>query len=388
MKPRAAVIVFPGTNCEVETIAALTKSGFSVTSLLWHEVKSLARYNAVVLPGGFSFEDRGRAGLIASRHAVSAQLKKAAMRGTVMLGICNGAQILVELGLVPGTSNSTISLSRNISSRFISHTCHVVSPLSRGHNAFNDFSEKVLTMPLAHGEGRFTMPATLSETLLKNNQHAFCYCSPSGAITAKANPNGSMLNLAGVTNPSGTVMAFMPHPERQELKHPIFVSMKKWIAAGRRVPACCITAPKLSVQRTESIPTDIELFIQLTITDNPLLSVESAMKDAGYSARLSRFRYMRLTGSLKECAQRIAKGYYANPFKERIFAKKGRQFFEYAVGRGFYRTSFTLPRYRTLVMDSPRSSTAVLWASTDAAFKKAEEKSFFYNPAGQYVHTV
>jgi phosphoribosylformylglycinamidine synthase I len=225
MKPRIAVIQFPGVNCEYETRAALAKAGLDAVVVRWNQpVAALETFEGFVLPGGFSYQDRVRAGAIAAADEIVEVLMKQAARGRPVVGICNGAQVLVEAGLVPGFEGGAIDLAlapnRGMGRDgyyanwvFIKATddpgrCAVTSCLEPG---------EVLPIPIAHAEGRFTSSVEgLFSRLDDAGQIVFKYCRADGSPAEgfPDDPNGSERLAAGVANPAGNVVAMMPHPER------------------------------------------------------------------------------------------------------------------------------------------------------------------------------
>lgn len=207
---RVAVIRFPGSNCDLDMMVALRTIEGIEPDLVWHEDAALSRgdYGAVILPGGFAFADRLRAGAIAANSPAMARVKRLADRGVPVLGVCNGFQILVESGLLPG------ALLRNSTLMFVCKWTHV-----RVENARTPFTSglregQVLSMPIAHGEGRFFLPHAELEQLEKDGLVAFRYCDASGRPTPASNPTGTLHNIAGVCNKAGNVVGLMPHPER------------------------------------------------------------------------------------------------------------------------------------------------------------------------------
>jgi len=221
MSARVAVLQFPGVNCEAETVAALERAGLSAEVFRWtRPAKELARYEAYVLPGGFSYQDRVRAGALAAKDPLLAMLAKRAAEGAPVLGICNGAQVLVEAGLVPGAGKVEVALARNrMPDRVGYHTRWVWCRIEASNCVFTTGLEPgtLLPLPVAHGEGRFTsLKKGRVATLVAQGRTPFRYARPDGqdAIAFPDNPNGADEAVAGLCNEQGNVLALMPHPER------------------------------------------------------------------------------------------------------------------------------------------------------------------------------
>ena len=202
------VIVFPGSNCDHDAYHVISKHVGQPVDFIWHRDTDLSSYDAVIIPGGFSYGDYLRAGALARFSPVMNSLTEFAAKGNLVLGICNGFQILCESGLLPG------ALIRNRDLHFI---CDYVNV--RVENADTPFTHElkagsVLHMPIAHAEGNYVCDdATLAE-LEREQRIIFRYSDPNGAITDEANPNGSRDNIAGICNRNRNVLGLMPHPER------------------------------------------------------------------------------------------------------------------------------------------------------------------------------
>ena len=202
------VVVFPGSNCDHDCVHVLRDVLGQTVHEIWHKDTALDGLDAVILPGGFSYGDYLRTGAIARFSPVMGAVKQFADEGGMVLGICNGFQILLEAGLLPG------AMIRNQTLTFICKDVHV-----RVENAGTPFtgrceSGQVLKLPIAHADGNYyTDPVTLA-ALQANAQIVFRYCTPDGKITPEANPNGSLDNIAGIQNAEGNVLGLMPHPER------------------------------------------------------------------------------------------------------------------------------------------------------------------------------
>ena len=224
MKAKIAVIWFPGNNCENETKLACEASGMDASIIRWNSQENLDDYDGFIIPGGWSYEDRIRAGVISSKDPLMDKIKEQAARKKPILGICNGCQVLVESGIVPGLHEKTeMALAPNINPLVSGFYCTWIKIKNIGmKNAFNEFYEKdeIIDIPIAHGEGRLTTKnKEVLDKLEKNGQIAFQYCDENGNLGKfPINPNGSIQNIAGITNKEGNVLAMMPHPERAFFK--------------------------------------------------------------------------------------------------------------------------------------------------------------------------
>lgn len=202
------VVVFPGSNCDHDAFYAIGNVLRKPVEFIWHQSRDLANCDAVILPGGFSYGDYLRTGAIARFSPVMKSVAKFVKSGGLVLGICNGFQILCEAGLLPG------AMMRNSGLRFICR--HVYVRIEQTDTPFTNAAEKgqILKMPIAHSDGNYTCDeATLAE-LEKNNLVVFRYTTPDGSDDAAGNPNGSMNNIAGICNRERNVAGLMPHPER------------------------------------------------------------------------------------------------------------------------------------------------------------------------------
>ncbi|HEY1676247.1 MAG TPA: phosphoribosylformylglycinamidine synthase subunit PurQ [Candidatus Sulfotelmatobacter sp.] len=202
------VIIFPGSNCDHDAFWTVEHVVQQKATFLWHESHDLENCDAIIVPGGFAYGDYLRTGAIAKFSPVMESVRTFASGGGLVIGICNGFQILCESGLLPG------ALMRNIGLKYVCKPVQV-----RVENAETPFTNacsggEVLTIPIGHMEGNyFCDEATLAE-LKRENRIVFRYCSPAGEITAAANPNGSLDNIAGICSAGGNVIGMMPHPER------------------------------------------------------------------------------------------------------------------------------------------------------------------------------
>ena len=202
------IIVFPGSNCDHDAYHVISKQVGQPVDFIWHRDTDLNSFDALIIPGGFSYGDYLRAGALARFSPVMESVKKFAAGGGFVLGICNGFQILCEAGLLPG------ALIRNRDLSFIcEHLCVRVETSDTPYT--NEMTPgSVLRIPIAHAEGNYVCDdATLAE-LQREDRIVFRYCEPSGAVTEASNPNGSRDNSAGICNHSRNVLGLMPHPER------------------------------------------------------------------------------------------------------------------------------------------------------------------------------
>ena len=205
---RAAVILFPGSNREGDAARALRQASGAPPAIVWHSDRTLPEgTDLVVLPGGFSYGDYLRCGAIAARARIMDAVRAHAARGGLVLGVCNGFQILCEAGLLPGV------LMRNAGRRFVCRMQHLrvendSTPFARGYAR-----GQVIKFAIAHGEGNYTIDAAGLAELERSGRVAFRYCDAAGAVGAAANPNGSTNEIAGVYNDAFNVLGLMPHPE-------------------------------------------------------------------------------------------------------------------------------------------------------------------------------
>jgi phosphoribosylformylglycinamidine synthase subunit PurQ / glutaminase len=204
---KSSVIVFPGSNCDRDIAVALEKMQFK-NQMVWHKETALPKSDLIVLPGGFSYGDYLRSGAIAGKSLIIDEVVKAANSGCLILGICNGFQILTETGLLKGV------LLRNKNLKFINKDVHlkVVNNNTKFSNKYK--KNQILKINIAHNEGNFFTDSKHMEELNKENLIAFKYCDKEGNLTEKSNPNGSLENIAGILNAKKNILGMMPHPER------------------------------------------------------------------------------------------------------------------------------------------------------------------------------
>ena len=204
---KSSVIVFPGSNCDRDIDVALKK--FQIKNrMVWHNESVLPKSDLVVLPGGFSYGDYLRSGCIASKSKIINEVIKHGKTGGLILGICNGFQILIESGLLPGV------LLRNKKLRFISKDVFLKVTNVNNRFCLNYKKKNIIKLPIAHNEGNYFAKKKLLDELEDNNLIAFKYTNNKGVIDENSNPNGSLNNIAGILNYEKNILGMMPHPER------------------------------------------------------------------------------------------------------------------------------------------------------------------------------
>lgn len=206
------VVVFPGSNCDNDAYHVLKNVISQETVFLWHKDRDLQNVDCLVLPGGFSYGDYLRSGAIARFSPIMSEVKKFAAAGGLIIGICNGFQILLEAGLLPG------AMLRNKNLKFLCQ--HVWVKIENNQTAFSNSGQKgqVLKIPIAHFDGNYYAPPRVLAELEKNKQIVFRYCNENGNLTEEANVNGSANHIAGLINREGNILGMMPHPERASEK--------------------------------------------------------------------------------------------------------------------------------------------------------------------------
>ncbi len=331
---RIAIIQFPGSNCERETKLAVLRAGMIPEEFLWNEPTVKTQdYAGFIIVGGFSYEDRGRAGVIAALDPLMQAIKQQSALGKPILGICNGAQILVETGLVPGLEHHKVGMALTENKRVQQgkvlgtgyYNAWVNMRLS-DHYQLNAFTrhlspKNILHIPVAHGEGRFIIPPALLMEMQHNGQCVFQYCDSSGNMVDEfpVNPNGSIQNIAAVSNKAGNVMAMMPHPERTTHGDAIFTSMREYIEQGchQRVLPMHYQAKSLTGKKYMTL--HHECLVELMITDNQALSMENALRHHGMTVTIKRYTHWEIAcDSLDELEKIKASGVLFNDRKEKL----------------------------------------------------------------------
>ncbi len=331
---KIAIIQFPGSNCERETMLAVKRAGMVPEEFLWNQSKEkLADYDGYIIVGGFSYEDRGRAGIIAALDPVMKILAEQSNFGKPILGICNGAQILVETGLVPGLENNKLAMSLTDNKRmrdgvvlgtgYYNDWVHMRVSDHFQYNAFTRFLKPtdILKLPVAHGEGRFVIPSALLHEMQENGLNVFQYCDEKGQVIDQfpVNPNGSINNIAAVSNKAGNVMAMMPHPERTETCDAIFQSMREYIAKGYKQKVQPLNFYPRAIEIKNYKPENNQLLIDLIITDNQALTIENALQHSGIPVKVNRLTHWEIACDSPEIFEKIKKsGVLFNDRKEKI----------------------------------------------------------------------
>ena len=334
------VIQFPGSNTERETGLAIKRSNMKPVEVMWNADSQIVQNcDGFIITGGFSFEDRSRAGVVASLDPIMDILKEEAAKGKPIFGICNGAQILVESGLVPGveknqtsialTDNKRIQNEHVVGTGYYNTWAHLKVSVPPESTAFTRHlnSKEIIYIPFAHAEGRFIVPDKLLNELINNNQSVFRYCDDSGEISSQfpTNPNGSDYNLAAVSNPSGNVLAMMPHPERTNLGDKLFSSMREFIEHGTPMKNNKISyvPEKNTIDYYTPGNMAFEWVIDMVITDNEAATVQNALQRMGLDVTITRQQHWEITtsGDSKNSLKKIENtGELFNSNKEYISA--------------------------------------------------------------------
>jgi len=344
------VISFPGTNCETESLRALRRVGFDAKIILWNEPEeSFTECDGFLLAGGFSYEDRGRSGVVAANDHALDYLRTAASAGKPIIGICNGAQVLVESGLLSDSNTPRIGLTINkrVKDKEVQGTgfyhdwVYLSNAADKGRSPFNNF-EEMTRMPVAHAEGRFVMDEEILKELQENDQIVFLYTDASGKVDKEypINPNGSYENIAGLCNKAGNVLAMMPHPERagDEAKV-LFDGLADWMKDKKTTEPSDQSLEGKEIEIKDKGSFDIELYIKTIITDNAEETIRSAVRrKLDKDVHMGRMRYfgINLDGDKKKEAEKIVEtDELANVNKEVVYAKIGDDFLQYVKGEGF-----------------------------------------------------
>lgn len=332
---KIGIVQFPGSNCERETILAVKRAGMEPVEFLWNEDRAKLRtLDGYVIVGGFSYEDRSRAGIIAALDPVMREIAAQSEQGKPILGICNGAQILVETGLVPGVENNKVGMvlaenkriahGKILGTGFYNAWVNMRVSDQFQRNAFTRHlsTKNVLHVPAAHGEGRFVMENALFQELQMQGLNVFQYCDEQGGIDPHfpTNPNGSMGNIAAVSNKNGNVMAMMPHPERTPNGDPIFQSMRDYIHEGRferSVPLSYYPRPT-NLPHYKATANSYECIVELIITDNSAMTVQNTLQQMGLPVYVKRYTHWEIVGDPAAMQAVTMSGVLFNDRKEKL----------------------------------------------------------------------
>lgn len=331
-KPLFAIPSFPGSNGEVDNMRVLKRCGFDAFVFRWNDSKEkLKDVDGYFFGAGFSYEDRGRSGMVAARDPLFDFIRREAEKGKVIVGNCNGAQVLIESGLLPLGDGLRMSLAHNAikeekywkSPGFLNEWVWITPACKQDRCATSDWTG-AMHIPIAHGEGRFvTRDPDVIKELEKNDQIAFRYCDADGNTSPDApiTPNGSTGGIAGICNKEGNVVALMPHPERTELGDAYFTSIASWLQRKALVPAVLSKAKTSMIDIRSRHPMKTEIFIDTIITNNEERTVEQAARRVVPELRLKQYRYSGL--SENSAAELLSSLSFFNPHKEIAYLRIG-----------------------------------------------------------------
>lgn len=331
---RIGIVQFPGSNCERETKLAIKRAEMEPVDFLWNESKEkLSAFDGYVIVGGFSYEDRSRAGIIAALDPIMLTIKEESAKGKPVLGICNGAQILVESGLVPGTENNKVVMAltdnkriakdRILGTGYYNNWIHLRLCEEYQRNAFTRHLHRnsILNVPVAHAEGRFIMSDALLAEIKAQGLPIFQYCDENGLLDPHfpTNPNASVENIAAIANKAGNILAIMPHPERTINGDPIFKSMRDYLLDDKFDPVSPLSyyPRRFALPRYQKNSGSTEWIIDLIITDNEALTVQQALQQNGLQVKVSKQIHWELQCDSEQALQAIkASGVLYNANKE------------------------------------------------------------------------
>ena len=426
-----AVISFPGTNCEEENVRVFKRNGMDAETVLWNDPgildeSRLDEFDGYCLAGGFSYEDRSRSGIIAAQNPIMDVIKKEAAKGKVVIGICNGAQMVLERGLIPGFDNYDLSagLAWNemikdwevVDTGFRNTWSYLKNVAPKNRSAFNNF-DGLMHIPVAHGEGRFVFkdPKVL-EMLKKNNQILFQYCDEKGNVSDEfpITPNGATEAIAGICNPAGNVLSIMPHPERDPRGNGnlMFQSIKQWIEKKPKIEYKSLGEHHTEEDIRSFEPVDLEFLVCLIIVDNAERTVEYTLRKKDFDIRLKRYVYwaIKLNPGMdkKEATLKIIQsGELANLNKEIVYVRIDGKTFSYDKDKGLEPMELKMEKYfvacdqKNFVGDSKKQTinlhagdiiksikNGVLWEVKNADEKGINDiirTKILYNPNSMYI---
>lgn len=387
MTYQIGVIQFPGSNCERETKLALIRAQLNPVDIFWFDdLEKLKKCDGYVIVGGFSFEDRARSGVIASKDPMIKALINEAKMGKPILGICNGAQILVESGLVPGCVNDQGELQTVMA---LAHNRRIKDNKVVGTGFYNTWIDMqsdqspMLHVPVAHAEGRFLMSDDLYDELKKSNVECWYYIGE--------NPNNAYQNLAAVGNFSGNVLAMMPHPERTVDGNFVFDEMRKKIENKNQFQ--WVTQKNTFVKKPE-VKTEKfakHYFVKLNITDNEAVSVEMTLKQMGLSVGVKKYRFWGANADPKDL-KAIENSYELwNAQKETVLSdlpkKENTQFL---LVTDFGDTLATQKKERLNTASLSDLKTGIVWelSGSQDNITKAIDSHLLFNPVSQAAVTI
>lgn len=408
---KIAIIQFPGTNCEYETKRAVEKVGMQAEFFRWNRnVKELGNFDGYIIPGGFSYEDRSRAGIIASLDPIMNQIKKEAAKMKPVLGICNGCQILMETGMVPGLDNYALGGAVAVNTRiqdkkllgtgFYNDWIYIKNQVKNNRTAFTLTCDKnyFFRLPVANAEGRFVFTKELLKQLNKNQQIVFRYCDEQGKVENEfpVNPSAAIDDIAGICNKEGNVLALMPHPERTADGQFVFDSLRKYIEEKIKLNN---KKYQLTSQEKFSQPelwqkdeNSLEMLVELIITDNEAVTVENALKLMGFEVEIKRKTFWQVKYNQKpEISDLVKSGELLNTNKERVIDKLPVGSYNLLV---FYKDDYEgKGRLKTLKNRFDFSEIndlrkGVLWQieAKESDLEKILKTNIFYNPYSQVCY--
>lgn len=405
---QVAIILNPGQNTEIESLRELKAVGLDAKIFRWNEDPSIIRnVDSFLIPGGFSYEDRGRSGLISAKNPIMQTVIEEADKGKPVLGICNGAQGLVETKLVPGDTDRSLALAlaknKRIKDGEILGTGYyntwvyikrAVDPLRTPYTKF--VSDKPYAVPVAHGEGRYsTIYPGLEQKLQENEQVVFQYCDKDGNINPEfpTNPNGALLNAASICNPMGNVVSIMPHPERGRgpcALPEMFASLKDYLENKPKLhsfPAYSLEKPNTKLE--QYLKSNPELIIEEIITDNECYTIENTLKKVLNNPNLSLKRYTHFEINQEISSEIHDSGELYNSNKQTEVSTPTKKSLLVRYREDFEGQSIASNLAHHYNLNGIEIKKGTLWTfenMTDEEIKKAIETNLFFNPNSQIAY--